>query len=831
MNGIATSEVLFNDTGIDTNNTIDTPSQNHRPDSLVAHITQQDQPPSTFDLPTTVTDLSKSDILAPSASVESPPITPAALPEVAPLPTNAEISHLREEPRPVTLEETVEIKEDKQLKDLANDQELAEGLASGDAPIERTMATEDTPQVAFEDKMNVSDEIGAPPTTTTTADLSLPPSDMTGALPTASEALPLPLSDATGALPPVQTADLPHHPAVALLEDSHIEAPIDPTPTPAVADKDQLQADQPMQDAPLLPGKVSREREEDEAEDERATKRAKTDEDESGTSEFRVPEDAPLSPGKASREREEDDPEDEPATKRAKTGENGLATNEFKVPELPHTAQSPVIENGAVADSPQADLTGPLTQAQQKFFVKGISGLKRSSHATFFKDPVDPVKLGIPNYPNVVKNPMDLSTMEKKLKANQYSSVNDVVNDFEAIINNSVIFNGPDHAVSQEGFKLKASFDKQMARLPTADQIEPTPEEKKAQKAAVAATKPISARRESRSAASTARSPTGIASSPTTFALKPDGVPLIRRDSTAMDGRPKREIHPPKHRDPAYGSAKPKKKKFLWELKFCQEVLDELHKGKHSQYASPFYVPVDPVALNIPSYHSIVKKPMDLQTIGLKLSRGEYENAKEMENDVRQIFKNCYKFNVKGDPTYRAGEALENVFNAKWAEKQQWIESHDPASGHQTPGSDSEDEYGEEEEESDDEDDKKLSALQKQIAEMSKQVEVLSKKTKPSPPAASKKTSKSKNIKKESRKSSMVAAPPKKEKKSAAKSAKAEKPRFVTYKEKQYISEGIGSLPDSRMSDALKIIQSNVPHLKVYIATHSSNHLRMMLTV
>jgi hypothetical protein len=34
-----------------------------------------------------------------------------------------------------------------------------------------------------------------------------------------------------------------------------------------------------------------------------------------------------------------------------------------------------------------------------------------------------------------------------------------------------------------------------------------------------------------------------------------------------------------------------KKKKFQWELRFCQEVLDELHKQKHYNWVMPFYYP------------------------------------------------------------------------------------------------------------------------------------------------------------------------------------------------------------------------------------------------
>lgn len=226
-----------------------------------------------------------------------------------------------------------------------------------------------------------------------------------------------------------------------------------------------------------------------------------------------------------------------------------------------------------------------------------------------------------------------------------------------------------------------------------------------------------------------------------------------------------------------------------------------MHKPKYWSVANPFYYPVDPVALNIPQYHSVIKFPMDLSTIQTKLKAGQYENAKEMESDVRLMLKNCFKFNIRGDPTFVAGEKFEEIFNAKWSEKARWLERNDPDSHNQSGSSDEESE----EESDNDEDQEKIQALQRQIAEMSKQVEAITQKKKKTPPA-SKKSAKSKSSKKDSKKSS------KGEKKS--RSGKSEKQRYVTYSEKQLISNGIGTLSDKMVQEALRIIQNNVPSLK-----------------
>lgn len=429
-----------------------------------------------------------------------------------------------------------------------------------------------------------------------------------------------------------------------------------------------------------------------------------------------------------------------------------------------------------------------MTKVQHKFLVKSITSLRRMQDSRFYREPVDPVKMNIPHYFNIITRPMDLGTIERKLRGEQYQTPQNLIDDFNLMVNNAVLFNGQEHLVAQEGLKLKGTFDKQMAHLPKPDVVE----DKKSKKAKAP-------RRDSRTPNTNARAP-GTPTQNTTFALSPEGLPLIRRDSTTADGRPKRSIHPPK-RDIPY-STKPKKKKYQWELKFCQDTLDELHKPKYFSFAAPFYYPVDPVALNIPSYHSIIKKPMDLSTIQGKLQAGQYENSKDFDLDMRLMFKNCFKFNLPGDPTYRAGQELQELYERKWSQKNGYLEAHDPQPGPQVNTSDEEVDDGVDS----DGDQKIVAMLQKQIADLSRQVESIQKKKKT--PPASKKSSKVKGGKKEASKGGA------KEKKVLPK-VKSEKQRVVTYHEKQLISSGISNLPDKKMQEALKIIQNNVPQLKV----------------
>jgi len=610
------------------------------------------------------------------------------------------------------------------------------------------------------------------------------------------------ISTSLDTTPKIENLDIPNHPAVPIINDTLPEAPLDPPATP-VAQTPHLSP----------PGQTS---------------------EVSANQGMHLPnedhhmQDAPQSPAKIARSREDEDEEDGRALKRIRAEGDGSQAPEFKVPDLPQTVaeqNEPTSSSAAATDADamssqlnEADTSTsslPITQAQYKYLTRGVQNLKRMSIAAAFKEPVDPVALNIPTYFDFIKNPMDLKTMEEKLKNESYASVDAVVADFNQIVENCVLFNGAEHPITVNASILKTAFEKHMNTLPSPDIVKPPPPAKKA-KAATASThqKSVLPRRESRSSLGNAKSPT-TAGSPQTFALGPQGVPLIRRDSTATDGRPKREIHPPPPRDLPYSNQKPKKKKFQMELRFCEYVMNEMNKTRYQGIAWPFLVPVDPVALNIPTYHKIIKKPMDLSTVQKKLGEGQYENVKEFEADMRLMFSNCYRFNPETDKVHTLGKEYEAVLDEILAQKKDWIDKQNQASGQQSQGSspDPDDEDEEEEEEEEEENDE-LSKLKDQIAAMSKQVEMIQKK-KASPPVTTKKGPKTTKGGKPAPKKGGAAAPVKNERKDSKPTKKTAKTPYVTYEQKQDISGRINTLPETRMATALNIIRENMPNLKV----------------
>ena len=108
-----------------------------------------------------------------------------------------------------------------------------------------------------------------------------------------------------------------------------------------------------------------------------------------------------------------------------------------------------------------------------------IDSLRRMPNAAPFMDPVDPIALNVPTYPQIVKNPMDISTLSEKLENGNYSRIPSgqtvgktpiarMLNgpfrkDVELIFDNAALFNPPDDWIHQAALKLKKNVLKKIA--------------------------------------------------------------------------------------------------------------------------------------------------------------------------------------------------------------------------------------------------------------------------------------------------------------------------------------------------------------------------------
>ncbi|KAJ2733306.1 hypothetical protein H4S06_006806, partial [Coemansia sp. BCRC 34490] len=117
----------------------------------------------------------------------------------------------------------------------------------------------------------------------------------------------------------------------------------------------------------------------------------------------------------------------------------GIDASEADAPFAPAHAEIPL------RDSPDAEAAARTVLAK----------LKRDASAWPFLKPVDPVALGIPTYFDIVKNPMDLSTVQKKLAKKAYVWAADFVADIQLIVDDCFLFNPPDTPVNDCGKALQ----------------------------------------------------------------------------------------------------------------------------------------------------------------------------------------------------------------------------------------------------------------------------------------------------------------------------------------------------------------------------------------
>ena len=94
--------------------------------------------------------------------------------------------------------------------------------------------------------------------------------------------------------------------------------------------------------------------------------------------------------------------------------------------------------DGPPAKRPRGDEFERLTLRQCHQLLKP---LLRMPDAHYFLHPVDWRTLNIPDYPTIVKDPMDLGTIEGKLSNGTYLSVDDFVRDVRLVFHNCRLYN------------------------------------------------------------------------------------------------------------------------------------------------------------------------------------------------------------------------------------------------------------------------------------------------------------------------------------------------------------------------------------------------------
>ena len=102
--------------------------------------------------------------------------------------------------------------------------------------------------------------------------------------------------------------------------------------------------------------------------------------------------------------------------------------------------------------------SAPIFDQWEKAAQRMLINLQRNPKAYIFQNPVDYVGLRIPDYPSIVKNPMDFSTIKTKLKEHKYQGIQDFMDDMELVFYNCKLYNGVESEVGQIGVSVHRDY-------------------------------------------------------------------------------------------------------------------------------------------------------------------------------------------------------------------------------------------------------------------------------------------------------------------------------------------------------------------------------------
>ncbi|OMJ77714.1 hypothetical protein SteCoe_22617 [Stentor coeruleus] len=82
-----------------------------------------------------------------------------------------------------------------------------------------------------------------------------------------------------------------------------------------------------------------------------------------------------------------------------------------------------------------------------------------------FLSPVDYKRLGIPMYPIIIKNPMDIGTIKKRLKAHYYTNIHDFIADIQLVWDNCKKYNEASTEIHQQAVFLEKQTRRHCSKL------------------------------------------------------------------------------------------------------------------------------------------------------------------------------------------------------------------------------------------------------------------------------------------------------------------------------------------------------------------------------
>ncbi|CAA3004359.1 transcription factor GTE12 [Olea europaea subsp. europaea] len=96
-----------------------------------------------------------------------------------------------------------------------------------------------------------------------------------------------------------------------------------------------------------------------------------------------------------------------------------------------------------------------------------LRSLMEHPHGIAFNQPVDPVKLKVPDYFSIVTKPMDLGTIKQKLERDTYFNAEEFASDVRLTFSNAMLYNPPGNYVHNFAKELNGVFNRRWKLMET----------------------------------------------------------------------------------------------------------------------------------------------------------------------------------------------------------------------------------------------------------------------------------------------------------------------------------------------------------------------------
>lgn len=388
---------------------------------------------------------------------------------------------------------------------------------------------------------------------------------------------------------------------------------------------------------------------------------------------------------------------------------NGLRTS-YRSGSEPPRREEPVTApiNGIVQPPVLPPPTRPARTTNQLRFIEKcvLKVLWRHRDAWPFHNPVDTIALDIPDYHEIVKYPMDLSTIKKRLQNQYYWKAEECIRDFDRIFKNCYLYNKPELQVVMMARNLENVYRAQLAKMPDSEVVLGLPVQRddagfrRAKRSKMAAcndqlergSKLIMETESKRSLDSFSQVEPAHARGyhpplplGQTLDIQTKHLPAFNEFSPKKQHKKRAKVSkislsdivtsaiPDQQPPPTKQNPKPPTRHWsdcLSQLpepmKACAVILEKLFSEENYEYASPFYEPLNAPLLGLNDCVP-VKKPMDLGTVRTKMLAGKYRWRAEFARDVRSIFTNCYRHRPEDDPVVVMAHKLQCLFELLYA--------------------------------------------------------------------------------------------------------------------------------------------------------------------